>query len=79
MQNFLGMWVLFSGFGLGLWGRFGWSRLAIIALAVMAAQLILANVWTSAFAVGPLEWVWRSLAYLKIQPFRHRPVEPVET
>jgi uncharacterized protein len=79
MQNFLGMWVLFSGFGLGLWGRFGWSRLAMIALAVMAAQLILANVWTSAFAVGPLEWVWRSLAYLKIQPFRHRPVEPVET
>jgi uncharacterized protein len=51
----------------------------MIALAVMAAQLILANVWTSAFAVGPLEWAWRSLAYLKIQPFRHQPVESVET
>ena len=24
-------------------------------------------------------WVWRSLTYLKVQPFRHRPVELVET
>jgi len=43
MQNFLGMWVLFPGFGLGLWGCFGWSGLAMIALGVMAAQVVLAN------------------------------------
>jgi uncharacterized protein len=79
MQNFLGMWVLFPGFGLGLWGRFGWSSLAMIAFGVMAAQVVLANLWVRAFGVGPMEWAWRSLAYLKIQPFRHRPVEPVET
>jgi uncharacterized protein len=78
-QNFLGMWVLFPGFGLGLRGRFGWSGLAMIALGVMAAQVVLANLRARAFAVGPLEWAWRSLAYLKIQPFRHRPVELVET
>jgi uncharacterized protein len=78
MQNFLGMWVLFSGFGLGLWGRFGWSGLATIALGVMAAQVVLANLWMRAFAVGPMEWAWRSLAYLKVLPFRNRPVELVE-
>jgi uncharacterized protein len=72
------MWVLFSGFGLGLWGRFGWAGLAMIAFVVMAAQVVLANVWTRAFAVGPMEWAWRSLAYLKFQPFRHRPDELVE-
>ena len=79
MQNFLGMWFLFPGFGLGLWGRFGWSGLALIALGVMAAQVLLANAWMLTFAVGPLEWAWRSLTYLKVQPFRHRPVELVET
>ncbi len=79
MQNFLGMWILFPSFGLGLWGRFSWSGLTMIAFGVMAAQVVLANLWTRAFAIGPLEWVWRSLAYLKVQPLRHRPVELVET
>ncbi len=75
MQNFLGMWVLFPGFGLGLWGRFGWAGLATIALGVMAAQVVLANLWVRAFAMGPMEWAWRSLAYLKLQPFRHPTVD----
>jgi uncharacterized protein len=79
LQNFLGMWILFPGFGLGLWGRFGWSGLAMIALGVMAVQVLLANAWMLTFAVGPLEWVWRSLIYLRVHPFRNRPVELVET
>ncbi len=78
MQNFLGMWVLFPGFGLGLWGRFGWTGLSLVALGVMAAQVVLANLWTRAFAIGPMEWAWRSLAYLKLQPIRHRPAELAE-
>ena len=72
MQNFLGMLVLFPAFGFGLWGRYGWFGLTMIALAVISAQLVLANLWLRWFAIGPLEWLWRSLAYKQLQPFRHR-------
>ncbi len=75
MQNFLGMWVLFPGFGFGLWGRFGWVGLMLIASAVIAVQVILANLWLHWFAMGPLEWLWRSLVHIRPQPFRHRKVE----
>jgi uncharacterized membrane protein YeiB len=34
---------------------------------------------TLIFALGPLEWVWRSLTYLDVQPFRHRPDQLAET
>ena len=72
MQNFLGMLVLFSPFGFGLWGRYGWFTLTVIACVVIAAQLALANVWLRHFAIGPMEWAWRSLTYWRLQPFRHR-------
>ncbi len=75
-QNLLGMWILFPGFALGLWGRFHWFGLAVIAFAVIAAQLTLANLWLRNFAVGPFEWLWRSLAYRRVQPFRHRRALP---
>jgi uncharacterized protein len=71
IQNFLGMWVLFPGFGLGLFGRFGWFGLSMMALGVMVVQIIVANVWLRFFAMGPLEWLWRSLTYKRIQSFLH--------
>jgi uncharacterized protein len=64
------MVILFPGIGLGLFGKFGWAGLEAIALTVMAGQLIFANLWLRAFETGPMEWVWKSLAYRKTQPFR---------
>ncbi len=76
MQSVLGMLVLFPAFGFGLWGRYGWFGLTIIACIVMAGQLVLANVWLRYFAIGPMEWAWRSLSYQRLQPFRRRTGEP---
>ena len=45
LQNFLGMWVLFPAFGFGLYGRFGWFGLTVIAFAVIVAQIVAANLW----------------------------------
>lgn len=73
MQTLLTMWLLFPGFGLGLWGRFGWAGMTAITLAIMAGQLLLANVWLRYFGMGPVEWLWRSLVYVKPQPFRRPP------
>ena len=72
MQNFLGCWVIFPGFALGFWGRYGWFGLTMLALGFVTVQLLLANAWMKVFAMGPLERVWRSLAYQRLQPFRHR-------
>jgi uncharacterized protein len=72
IQNFLGMWVLFPGFSLGLFGRFGWFGLTILALAVMVAQLLLAAIWLHIFTMGPFEWLWRSLSYKHLQRFRRQ-------
>ena len=68
--SMLCMLVIFPGFGLGQWGRHGWAGLEGIALLVMAGQLVFANVWLTVFETGPLEWVWKSLAYGRRQPFR---------
>lgn len=68
--SILGMCILFPGFGFGLWGKHGYAGLETIALLVMAAQLVFANLWLMAFHAGPIDWVWKSLAYGKAQPFR---------
>jgi uncharacterized protein len=71
--SFICMWVLFSPFGFSLWGRYGWAGMEAIALGVIVAQLVFANLWMRAFESGPIDWVWKSLAYRKAQPFRKRP------
>ncbi|MCX8476702.1 MAG: DUF418 domain-containing protein [Sphingomonas sp.] len=77
MQQIIGLWILFAPWGPGLWDRVGWASMAGIALAVIALQLVVANLWVRYFANGPLEWAWRSLAYVHWQPFRRRRELPV--
>jgi len=64
------LWFVFAPWGLNLWGRFGWTQLMLTAVVIDIAMLVIANLWLRAFACGPLEWVWRSLAYWQRQPFR---------
>ena len=34
--------------------------------------LIAASAWFSFFRFGPMEWLWRSLTFLRPQPMRER-------
>ena len=72
MQQFIGIWILFAPWGPHLWGKLSWTGLYGVVLAVIVLQLVVANLWVKAFANGPLEWAWRSLSYVKRQPFRKR-------
>lgn len=72
MQQFLALYILFAPFGLGLYGRFGWAELSAIAATVVISQLIFANLYMRVFVAGPLEWLWRSLAYVRWQPLLRR-------
>ena len=42
---------------------------AVVA-AICAAQLVLSPLWLAIFRFGPVEWLWRSLTYAKLQPMR---------
>lgn len=62
--------TIFYGYGLGLFGEFErWQQL-ILVIAVWAVQFCLASFWLNKFAFGPLEWLWRSLTYWKLQPLQ---------
>ncbi|RVT91091.1 DUF418 domain-containing protein [Sphingomonas crocodyli] len=51
--------VIFSGFGLGLWGRLnGWGEWGVAAL-ILVAEALFATFWFARFRYGPMEWLWR--------------------
>ena len=75
MQQLIGLHILYSPLGFDLPTAPGWAWLAGLATMVIVGQLMFANLWMRYFVSGPLEWVWRSLAYWQRQPFRRRAVE----
>ena len=72
LQTVAGAFVFF-GFGLGLLGRYGNSVAVPIGIAVVAVLTWLCPLWLRHFRFGPVEWAWRSLTWLRRQPFRISP------
>ncbi|MBA4038980.1 MAG: hypothetical protein C0468_01390 [Planctomyces sp.] len=62
--------AVFYGWGLGQYGS--WERPWLYALVagVWLVQLAWSPAWLGRFRYGPLEWLWRTLAYWKLQPMR---------
>jgi uncharacterized protein len=67
MQTLFGFFIFFS-LGLGLLGQMGALPFLIIGLAVYAFQIVFSIWWLNNFRFGPVEWLWRSLTYFKVQP-----------
>lgn len=64
------MTFIFHGWGLGWFasvGRFGLMGFVVLGWALMLGW---SKPWLAQFRYGPLEWVWRSLTYGHIAPFR---------
>ena len=72
LSNYIAQSVLctlvFYGHGLGLFERVGGAGQAGIVVAVWALQLIWSPWWLARFRFGPLEWLWRTLVYRRLQP-----------
>lgn len=77
LEQIIGLHILFAPYGFNLWGRFGHAGQFAIATGVIIVSTVTALVYARFFAMGPLEWAWRSLAYWQRQPFRH-PRGPAE-
>jgi uncharacterized protein len=70
-QTVIGVLVFF-GVGFGLLGRFGNSVTFAMGLGVFALQVWACGAWLDRFRYGPLEWAWRSLTWLRLEPFHAR-------
>ncbi len=62
--------LFFFGYGLNYYGEFEFYQIYFIVLTIWAFQLIISPIWLKYFQFGPLEWLWRSLTYWKLQPMR---------
>lgn len=60
---------LFYGFGFGLFAQLQRFQIVVIVVAVWILQILLSYLWLFYFHYGPLEWLWRSLVYGKVQPW----------
>lgn len=66
-QSLIGSF-LFYGTGLGWIGQVDRVRQGLIVLVIFAFQLGFSSIWLSRFQFGPVEWLWRSMAYVRRQP-----------
>ena len=57
---------------LKLYGRVEYYQSLYFVLAVWFVNLVGSSLWLRAFEFGPIEWLWRSLTYWKLQPMRLR-------
>jgi uncharacterized protein len=72
--NYLGtalvMTTLFYGYGFGLFGHLSRAQLYLLVPLAWAAMLAWSHPWLERYRHGPLEWLWRSLAWWQIAPLR---------
>lgn len=73
-SNYLGtslvMTTVFYGYGLGLYGHVSRIELWLVVVVAWTVMLLWSAPWLKRYRYGPLEWLWRSLARGKLQPFR---------
>jgi uncharacterized protein len=70
--NYLGtsivMTTIFYGYGFGLFGYVSRPALWLFVLGAWGVMLLWSKPWLERFQYGPLEWLWRSLARMELQP-----------
>lgn len=70
-QTFFGL-LLFYHFGFGLFLKTApWVNVLLI-FPVYLLQVLLAKWWFTYFNYGPVEWLWRSLTFLRWYPLKKR-------
>lgn len=62
--------TVFYGYGFGLYGTIPRLWQMGFVAAIMLLQLYVSSWWLGHYRFGPLEWLWRSLTYWKLQAMR---------
>ncbi|MCW3787294.1 DUF418 domain-containing protein [Plebeiibacterium sediminum] len=66
MHSVVGI-IVFYGIGLGFMQQLGPLAWTIFAVILFSLQILVSNIWLRYFKFGPVEWIWRSLTYKKLQ------------
>ncbi len=62
--------LIFSWGPWKLYGHIDYYQTLFVLVGVWAFNIIASTLWLRSFSYGPLEWVWRSLTYWRLQPLR---------
>lgn len=62
--------TIFYGYAGGYFGEVSRASQMLIVLVIALFQLYFSRWWLNNYAFGPLEWLWRSLSYKKLQTMR---------
>jgi uncharacterized protein len=65
---------VFYGIGLNFYGELEHYQTFYVVAGVWIIQLMVSPLWLKYYYFGPLEWLWRSLVYKQMQPFRRKTV-----
>jgi uncharacterized protein len=62
--------TIYYNYGLGLFNKVGPAQGLLITVLIYTILLVFSILWLSAFRFGPVEWLWRTLTYGKLQPMK---------
>jgi uncharacterized protein len=62
--------ILFYSYGFALFGKLNPLSGLFLTTLIYAIEFIVSVLWMTKFRFGPLEWVWRSITYLRWQPMK---------
>ncbi len=62
--------IAFFGWGFGLYASLERAELIPVVLGMWFFQIVFSIWWLRRFRFGPMEWLWRSLTYWRVQPMR---------
>lgn len=68
----IGSWI-FYGYGLDLLRKVGIVEFNLIGIGIFAGLALFSHLWLAIFRYGPMEWLWRSLSYGRLQPMLREP------
>jgi len=73
LTNFVGQSVIcfFIFYVLGIYGKVGPTISVVLTTIIYLFQVLFSHWWLKRFRYGPLEWLWRSLTYGKLEAIRH--------
>ena len=62
--------TLFYGYGFGQVFRIGPATVSGYAMPFFVIQIAACTWWVRRFRFGPMEWLWRTLTYSRLQSMR---------
>ena len=71
MQSVLSCFV-FMSYGWGQTAKMGPIWFTLISIGVLIFQMVFSDLWLKKFQYGPMEWLWRSMTYGKIQSIKNK-------